>query len=214
MINIATIYDTVQAVMNNAQSGSLAPREFNSLCNMAEQELYDALIAEYERTQTISDMLAPFKRESVSQPFNGQFPKPTDYLRFSSFSTVEGANKVMSKFKMVRDDQWAEASTNPFVTYQRRPIVNERDTYFQFLPATEIVCLRYLKKLVPSVYGVTDVDGAPVYNAGTSTNSEFNDLAFPELVYRICMLAGLNLDKNVVLQVMGSKTQQPSIINS
>jgi hypothetical protein len=206
------LWTTTKGVLNYAQAGSLAPSEWNTFAAMAVQRFYNDCLNEFEKTQNITDLLSPFKTQVYGQPLTGIFDKPVDYMRFSSISVTRGKYQQQEKIVMCTDGQWAEASRSTIVPPERRPIANEQNDHFRFLPADLKIYLTYLKKPTYPVYGFTRSDGVPVYNPLTSTDTEFTELALPDLVHRICLYAGFNLERNDVMQYMAAASNQPSIV--
>ncbi len=209
-------YQISQGLLNYAQSGSLSPDEWNGCFLFAQTQVYNDALEVFERTQNISEILSPFKTVTAgAQTGNGKWTKPNDYMRLSAFSQVVNATTgVTRKVKILKDDEWAEASTSLVVPPSLRPICNEQDTYFRFLPADLIFQVNYLRKLVPGKWGYTMSGLVVVYDAGTTIECPFTSIAAPEIIYRLCIAAGLNLDKQYITSYMATKANQPPIFNT
>ena len=68
--------------------------------------------------------------------------------------------------------------------------------------ADEEVYMNYIRKPSDPHWGYNTIDGDPVYNEDSSTQFEVDLADEPELVYKICLMAGLNIREKEVIETM------------
>lgn len=206
--SINDTYITFQKILRKNQQGYASPSDFNKFINQAQLSYFNDLrgaksnqygqltpiaIKGYERTKYLMETLSPFVL--VDQPLtitNGAANKPNNLcetLALNSAQAIEG-------IKSIPADRWAAYKNSlidtPTTEY---PIYKESSSTFIFLPATGITSptITYLKYPVEAVWGYTNVGGRPTYNAGTSTDLEWDETQIGNIIMIAISLMGISI---------------------
>ena len=82
----------------------------------------------------------------------------------------------------------------------------EYDGYYQIFPKDlGNVVFTYLRLPIPAVWGFTLVNGEPVYDATTSTDSEFPDECIQDIALKMASILGISVKDQMVLSYAEQK---------
>lgn len=143
------------------------------------------------------------------------FSLPSDFYKLINITyggrVVQEVQK--HKFDMLVDSNY----TAPSVTY---PIYKREAEKF-FVRPTSInytgttpqgaetpLIMNYIRKPIDPHWGYNTINGDPVYNSDSSTDFEIPPSDETELVYKICLMAGLNIREAEIVQAMQAMEQQ------
>lgn len=178
-MNLGELLKYVQFLAVKENSGYVyTPEQFNLNLPIVVQEMFNNLVAEYERTKILSDALAPYKVKmgDINAPLmvdsNGHATIPTDYQRWDSFafklnSTV--GNSTMTEFRpiefLTKGQYDFRLSSKLRPISQKYPVVTRESDYFLFAPKDlQYVEFSYLKKCETPYYDFYyDIYSNPVY---------------------------------------------------
>ena len=148
-------------------------------------------------SNNVNEALAPFIQTSTLTITSGSVAVPSDLFK-------EVAMRTTGNVDIVRIDHAKLASKlnssidAPTVT---KPCFNEVGPNYRFYPTTLTTAnLTYLRLPVTPVWGFTTVAGRPVYNAGTSVQSEWNDADLNKIIMRAAGLVGININDQLLVQ--------------
>lgn len=210
-MNINDAFNIVSYLVDKTQGTGISPDEFNRIFPMAERSYFDMLVGGVEDFQpgrpvprvglgmsnNVNEALAPFIQTSTLTITSGSVAVPSDLFK-------EVAMRTTGNVDIMRVDHAKLASKlnssidAPTVT---KPCFNEVGPNYRFYPTTLTTAnLTYLRLPVTPVWGFTTVAGRPVYNAGTSVQSEWNDADLNKIIMRAAGLVGININDQLLVQ--------------
>lgn len=217
MINIDSLYRSVQHFANKEQRGFISPSQFNDFVNRAVMESFMQKSQVFQSTQKISDDLRPFiKRVPLDVNAEGQVLYPEDYVHLSSIKYVKvtqvGKQTVKKPIELIPlDDNELGYRLNSRIVEPTRdyPIMVYYDGFIQVYPIDlQRVELTYLRTPAQAVWAFTIVNGRPAYDAANSVDVEFPFEVYNELMVKILSYVGINLREAALVQYAETKNQQ------
>lgn len=199
-VNINTFKSFVEYLQNKSQNGgTLTITQFNELCNRAQMSLFETDFQTFLATENVSEYLKTFfKNQVVSVPANGQITYPSDFQHMASvrkYYAQSSGQGVMLNVDEINNVSYGLAQISSLNKPSSRfPKYSEFSTTVRFLPKSiGIVEYDYFRTPVAPFWGFTVVSGRPVYNAGTSTNFEWNDVHTNQIAGIFLSMIGINL---------------------
>lgn len=210
-MNINDCFNIVSYLVDKTQGTGISPDEFNRIFPMAERSYFDMLAGGVEDFQpgrpvprvglgmsnNVNEALAPFIQTSTLTITSGSVTVPSDLFK-------EVAMRTTGNVDIMRVDHSKLASKlnssidAPTLT---KPCFNEVGSTYKFYPTSLTTAnLTYLRLPVTPVWGFTTVSGRPVYNAGTSVQSEWNDADLNKIIMRAAGLVGININDQLLVQ--------------
>lgn len=216
MVDINEVKQFVDFISNKTQSGSISPQEFNLAARRANYSLFKRRYGlpeeyqlgqpfptqSYELTQKIKDDLRVFKeKQTITVDSSGKMDIPSDYVHklaidYRKVDNTSGEpTVVMVPVETIDDDKFSERKRSslkkPTKDY---PVCNINSDYIEFAPADlGKVEMTYLRLPASPVWGYTTVNTMPLYDAGTSTNFEWEEMLTNDLSALILAYVGINL---------------------
>lgn len=214
-ININTIKEICELVVNKNQSGSLTPARFNTACQSVNWEWFNFCYGQpvlskngqqsndmfWQSTEKITNNLRPFIKKVVLQiDPTGKANKPTDFVQTSSVRYWYGTKQISVDF--ANDGDLEEyVGTELLAPTKQFPVYAVYHDRLQFYPKDlGRVEFTYLRTPATPVWGYTTVNGRPVYDPTTSVDFEFPEENINEIVSRICKLWGINIREQQIQQ--------------
>lgn len=220
-MNIGQIFSWVNQNLNKEQSGSFSPEEFNLACNVVSRELFNVKVGlpesyqpgapyppqAYQITQKITDDLRNFIKDVNITKSSGYFPLPADYAAFSSLSynyvlnSIECGENPESEINfidVVADAELrARLQDNVIMPTLKYPVASFKASGIQVYPKEiNTLTLTYLRYPVVPVFAYTVVNDAYVYDAATSTQTDYPETLHPEFAMRVGKYFGITLREN------------------
>jgi hypothetical protein len=201
-LNIDKVYRFVQFVSNKEFRGWISPNDFNIGAEIAQLTLYSELEAEFAATKKIATDMRPFVGDNSIAPTAGavlysaidaSFRHPISAYKTSDYKKVKEVKE--SELPGILDSQIVAPTTSyPIVVYRELSAVT--------FPAsmTDAITFVYLKKPNTPTWGYITLLTRPYYNAGTSTDFDFEDPMFGQLAARILAHIGINLKDEQLAQ--------------
>jgi len=205
------------ALNKNLQQGYASPSDFETCINQAQRSFVDYLLGEYQKYQIqrpiavvefgqnarIRDSISPLIYNTIL-PINsvtGIATRPSDYEYVDAMWGVYGTYNI----KFIQQDRFAAykySEIDPVVT---NPVYLIRQEGFQFFPTRPFgenqAAMSYVRNAPSIVWGyVENSNGIPVWNPATSQNPVWSESDCLNIVSRALMIAGVNLQFNVVMQ--------------
>lgn len=210
-MNINDCFKIVSYLVDKYQGTGVSPEEFNRIFPMAERSYFDMLSGGVEDFQpgrpisrvglgmgnNINEALAPFIQVSTLTISSGSVPVPTNLFKAISMRTTANVDilrvdhsKLASKLNSSIDA--------PTLT---KPCFNEVGTNYKFYPSSlTSASITYLRLPNSPVWGYTTVGGRPVYDAGSSVQSEWNDADLNKIIMRAVGLIGVSINDQLLIQ--------------
>ena len=210
-MNINDCFNIVSYLVDKTQGTGISPDEFNRIFPMAERSYFDMLAGGVEDFQpgrpipriglgmsnNVNEALAPFIQTSALTITSGSVAVPADLFKAIAMRTT-GNNDVVRVDHAKLASKLTSSIDAPTVT---KPCFNEVGSTYKFYPTTLTTAnLTYLRLPVTPVWGYTTVSGRPVYNSGTSVQSEWNDADLNNLIMRAAGLVGININDQLLVQ--------------
>lgn len=222
-ININTIKEICELVVNKNQSGSLTPARFNTACQSVNWEWFNFCYGQpvlskngqqsndmfWQSTEKITNNLRPFIKKVVLQiDQTGKANKPTDFVQTSSVRYWYGTKQI--EVQMINDGGISTyTGSELFTPTKYNPIYCVYDDRIQFYPKDlGRVEFTYLRKPATPIWGYTTVNGRPVYDATASVDFEYPEENVNEIAMRICSLWGISIRENQITQYTEQQQQQ------
>lgn len=211
-MTVNQMYEAVYRIMYSIGAGSLAPTEYNSYSMQGENELFEEQYKKFEETNQISDILNAFKAFEVYLTPSVDRDYPSDYrhsIAFIELSPITGQG--IRPITEVAQDKFTIRANSELIPIAENPIMKrDKPTSFSVLPITTRVKLEYFKIPTYAVWGFTIVDGRPVYDPLTSIQSSFPEFAHVEIIRRILAKAGVELEKEQIIEYASRESQSVS----
>jgi hypothetical protein len=202
MIDINSVYKTVQDLLRKNQQGYLTPSEFNRYANIANKfrfnELYGPTQQErngkpiregYGQNQQIDEKLSVFLiKATISIDGAGHLVKPNNFLRLDSVQKTD-----VKTFKWTtRDKEGSYINSAVLPPTAQYVVYADYGTYYRFTPnSLGSADVTYLSKPADVVWAYTlDVNNRPIYNSGGSTHFQWEDNEVGNIIAKILEYAG------------------------
>ena len=230
-VNIDKVYQTVQRILNKEQRGYLPPVEFNLFANQAQTEVFEQYFFDQDKymaggrndsdyadiTQNIGEKLsvfelsvyltgdAPLDENNVSN--RNVFLLPGDLYRVGVVGVYPegpGVGQPVVRADEVSTKESLYINQSPLTAPTIKQPVYTRGRYgLEVFPAdAQEIVLTYLREPLEVKWGYMNVSGKAVYNANDSTHFEVHYSDYPDLVYKICALAGVAIRALDVTQII------------
>lgn len=206
-MNIDSVFKFVNFISNKVQSGTVQPANFNLMAARAQMELYEKEVKVWQDSQQITDSMKTFLKNTILNPVSttGKANYPGDYVHTStarSYYVRTNGNSVEVPVKEVDNDEYGQAMVSEVAPPTKRfPVCTYYDTYIQFLPKDiGFVFLDYFRLPATPVWAYTIINARPVYDPAASTDIEFPDQDFNEIVFIITSYLGINIRENQLIQ--------------
>ena len=227
MVNIDTVYQTVQALANKEQRGYLTPQEFNLFANQAQQDIFEQYFydmnalrekrpQEFEIGDSVSHIMTKIRPWYSVQPLlpNGVIPgndANTGKLIYSKgglnrkMTEVEGPEELINIAKSF----WHNAGTNEVFFFRERDFKIQVWATDGFGVLREIQSADYTTDVSieviqgrPSLvsWGYIVINEEALYNPMTSQPFELHHSEQPDLVIKILNLAGVSMEDEKLFQ--------------
>lgn len=199
-MTVDEIKQLVYRVANSVMAGNISPEDFNLFLQRAENNLFEELYSNYEKTRMISDDLTAFKTVKTYMPVvSGAYSYPDDYRHATSFVKYGNTN-IESTIEEVQQDKKTGRINSKVIPIDKYPIVvHETAGGFTVYPKTTWVRMYYLKIPVYAYWGYEIISGRPVYDPLTSVQSSFPESLHPEIARRILQYVGIETNRQELL---------------
>lgn len=228
MVSIDKVYKTVLNILNKENRGYIVPREFNTLANQAQNEIFEAYFSKrnYAVTndsdysdirQNIEEKIALFENEETvdqatfsnaeGNTTNSYFSFPSNFYRLGNVSSSgilveEVSNK---KINFINRAPLTKPTANS-------PVYVRHEGGFVLYPTTGITStlVSYIRKPAePNWIGGTS-GGQIVANESAAGYQDFelHDSEFHNLVIKVLAYAGVIIRAADITQVAAAKDQQ------
>lgn len=220
-MNINEGYLIVKYIAQKTSGALVSYAQYQMLVNAAQQQYFNDLLPgdyandpkmKYEQTMKISTKLLPFKTPLlIAVDTAGQAPYPSDWIYTSSIrreiikQPIVGAIlKNEYPVEIIADDMLSNVLSSRIVMpsmSKSKFYCTMYGGYMQFYPI-EIarVKLTYLRKPAKIVMGTTTLNGRLSYNAGSSTQWEWNELSQYQIILIVLKMIGAGIREKELLE--------------
>jgi hypothetical protein len=226
MANVNDIIKYFDLLCQKDYTGGFSPDEKNTALKQSEIMLWRSMVGLakqsqgsqypnnmfYEATEGNSVIIDNFKVGPLDLflPLNGQLLRPSNLQYLSSVRhrayQTDGTTKQVPVYPLTDGQASARLNSSIVPPTKSYPIMIEYDGYYQIFPKDlGNVVLTYLRLPIPAVWGFTLVNGEPVYDAATSTDSEFPDECIQDIALKMASILGISVKDQMVMNYAEQK---------
>ena len=222
MVNIDTVYQTVQALANKEQRGYITPQEFNLFANTAQMQIFEQYfydLNQFKRIPSnqssysdmvdlIEDKLVRFLSKMNQVDSTNGISLPTDFYRDQTVS-VNGYKA--EKVSRPQQDYYSHHSLKLLNPTEKRPtyyIIQDSLT----VKPSGLVDFGYIRKPSNPKWTYEIVNESPLYNPTAPDHNHFELHASEQgvLVAKILKMAGLSIEDQAITQA-GAVSEQITV---
>lgn len=226
MVNIDTVYQRVQAVLNKEQRGFLEPQKFNLYANQVSLDIYEQYfydLAQFLRmpgnsseyadlVNILEHKISLFETEDSTPTYAANyFAMPSNLYRLGTvlYGNIECTRVTKKEYgHIMRSPIGKPNDARPIFIKDINGIkVSGTLQFTDSVPSVNPITLQYVKTPDTVVWGYTDILGVESYNASTSTNFELDPSEESDIVVKILALAGLEVKDLSVYQTADQRDQ-------
>tara|TARA_Y100000592_G_C5339682_1_gene253608 strand:+ start:55 stop:759 length:705 start_codon:yes stop_codon:yes gene_type:complete len=222
-INIDTVYQRVQSILNKENRGYITPQEFNLFANQAQLEIFEQYffdLNQYSRlpkndteysslVKTINERISKFKKSATLTYTTSYFTLPTDLHKlgtviYNSTTPVEQIDqKNLLEYSL--SPLTSPSTSNPVFIQNIQTSSSVWSITVFPNSITSLITITYIRKPNEVSWTSQTVVGNALYDASNSTTFELHDSEEPNLVIKILLYAGLSIKAADIAQVADAK---------
>ncbi len=222
MVNIDTVYQTVQALANKEQRGYITPQEFNLFANTAQMQIFEQYfydLNQFKRIPSnqssysdmvdlIEDKLIIFLSKMNQVDSASGIALPTDFYRDQTVS-VNGYQA--EKVSRPQQSYYTHHSLKLLNPTEKRPIYYILGNGLTTNPVG-LVNFGYIRKPSNPKWTYEIVNESPLYNPTAPDHNHFELHASEQgvLVAKILKMAGLSIEDQAITQA-GAVSEQITV---
>lgn len=228
MVSIDNVYKTVLNILNKENRGYVTPKEFNTLANQAQNEIFESYFSSRNYAVTnnsdysdirknIEEKIAGFENEDTvsaatfsnaeGNTTNSYFAYPSNFYRLSNVSVSGIPAEEASNQRILYINR--SPLTKPTV---KNPVYVRHEGGLVMYPTTGVtdVLLNYVRKPAEPKWVGGTVSGQIIANTSASDyqNFELHPSEFHELVVKILAYSGVIIRAADITQAAAAKEQQ------
>lgn len=201
-MTIQYIHSFLKTLRNRGQSRYFEPSQITEAVNSAQLDMFNEGRNEFERTQSVNDLMRVFKKKDDISLTAGEGDLPSDYASLTGFD---------KQVDVIGDGRWGEAKADVVCpATSDYPKVNIYGTKIRVLPESlSSISINYLKKPTDSVYATTlSANGRDrIFDEGNSTDVEIPEQFKTDLLLKTCTYLGISLKDADLSQFEALKKQ-------
>lgn len=223
-MDIGDLHDFIDLIENKDQDNYHSPAEKDEAIFRASMDLFWDFAPLYGKDEEAKAALDPFQNNYQVTPANSPagvvtlptgiaFPSPLNYARLLSARAISYDNKRMQviyrDIEMINDDaipQRLSSQLKP-VTIDWPVASSKGNGVFQLYPQIPNTAIfSYLSLPVKPRYAYNQTGRVITYDAGVSTQLQWNESYFTKIIEKAIVYLGLNLGDANLVQFMNQKT--------
>ena len=223
MINVDTVYQTVQALLNKEQRGYLTPQEFNLFANQAQQDIFEQYLYDlnaFRKTgpelQELGDSIDHLRSKirpwvSMMPISGGQLCQTCHAVGKIYLGTGASRRELREmgpdEIKDLRASRWHKAAFTEAAFFKdgwRRISVWDGNGGI----ASNLTHEVFDGQPGLAFWGYVVVNQKPLYDPASSQHFELDVSEQPDLVIKILKLAGISIEDPAVYQAASQEDQQ------
>lgn len=214
-ILIEDLHDFIRGTIKKNYGGFVSPNDIDRAINRAQFDLFDQLVKNYKKTelfdydhiflkQTNFTLTSSDNGEKSLSSIDANFIEAiTFYYKDSSNNLHEGNLMKWDSFIDRKNSSIVPPIINT-ATSEYKPIATIYDGKIQVAPrpssGTYNFVLLYFKKPTNGVYGYTESNGVITQNQGTSTDLDWDQRSFSDIVNRALTYLGFPIKDAEIIQ--------------
>jgi len=214
-ILIEDLHDFIRGTIKKNYGGFVSPNDIDRAINRAQFDLFDQLVKNYKKTelfdydhiflkQTNFTLTSSDNGEKTLSSIDANFIEAiTFYYKDSSNNLHEGNLMKWDSFIDRKNSSIVPPIINT-ATSEYKPIATIYDGKIQVAPrpssGTYNFVLLYFKKPTNGVYGYTESNGVITQNQGTSTDLDWDERSFSDIVNRALTYLGFPIKDAEIIQ--------------
>tara|TARA_R100000479_G_scaffold31189_1_gene12546 strand:+ start:998 stop:1693 length:696 start_codon:yes stop_codon:yes gene_type:complete len=214
-ILIEDLHDFIRGTIKKNYGGFVSPNDIDRAINRAQFDLFDQLVKNYKKTelfdydhiflkQTNFTLTSSDNGEKTLSSIDANFIEAiTFYYKDSSNNLHEGNLMKWDSFIDRKNSTIVPPIINT-ATSEYKPIATIYDGKIQVAPrpssGTYNFVLLYFKKPTNGVYGYTESNGVITQNQGTSTDLDWDQRSFSDIVNRALTYLGFPIKDAEIIQ--------------
>jgi len=214
-ILIEDLHDFIRGTIKKNYGGFVSPNDIDRAINRAQFDLFDQLVKNYKKTelfdydhiflkQTNFTLTSSDNGEKTLSSIDANFIEAiTFYYKDSSNNLHEGNLMKWDSFIDRKNSSIVPPIINT-ATSEYKPIATIYDGKIQVAPrpssGTYNFVLLYFKKPTNGVYGYTESNGVITQNQGTSTDLDWDQRSFSDIVNRALTYLGFPIKDAEIIQ--------------
>jgi len=227
MINVDTVYQTVQALVNKEQRGYLTPQEFNLFANQVQQDIYEQYFYDLNSLRekrpeahllgsSVSHIMEKIRSPqgvnySIQNVTNGTV-LPSG--RIGRLFLNQGGNRRTLKLtdpetiNDLRGSKWhLEGMASAFYFDDGDKLIQVWDGSATGQITTGISCETVTGQPTLTYWGYTVVNEKPMYNPAASRNIDLDSTEQSDVVIKLLKLAGISIEDPQIVGVASQEDQ-------
>ena len=200
--NIANLYDLYQYIVRKERGVFVTIPQFTQNLDAGQLDAFEEYFKPYGTDQIVHDALRPFR---VYYQFTSDsagvvtFPSDCQHIVGSPYSVM---GSTVNDITFVLEDEWASAIKSQLRPVSlMSPIALDTNNGFMLWPSQlQIGFFTYLRRPAIPVYAYTQVGRVITYNAAGSTQLEWLEVYWNNIIARALKYAGVNMDEEGVSQ--------------
>lgn len=214
-ILIEDLHDFIRGTIKKNYGGFVSPNDIDRAINRAQFDLFDQLVKNYKKTelfdydhiflkQTNFTLTSSDNGEKTLSSIDANFIEAiTFYYKDSSNNLHEGNLMKWDSFIDRKNSSIVPPIINT-ATSEYKPIATIYDGKIQVAPrpssGTYNFVLLYFKKPTNGVYGYTESNGVITQNQSTSTDLDWDERSFSDIVNRALTYLGFPIKDAEIIQ--------------
>jgi len=212
-MDVNEVFVLIKYIINKNQNGLFDRSDFFAVINQAQRQYQSWLLGSFQtytpgrpiakvelgQNSVVRQRLSPvIYRATLTIDGSGNATYPANYIQTDSMYMVTG-NKRIRNVQQNALDSNINSVIDPVAT---NPIYLIEDTRFQFYPVTLVNSkLTYVGDAPDIVWGFTlDGNGREIYDAGTSVQPVWDDIAILDIIDRALKMPAINLQNVSAMQ--------------
>ena len=213
MVNIDTVYQTVQALANKEQRGYITPQEFNLFANQAQQDIFEqylydlnALREKRPQEHALGDSVTQIMNKLKDWYFISNVIGGTNLPPHGSIGKIflgQGANR--RTLKLIDPDKIRDLLASPFhkMGFDDAVYFDDADRFIQVWDKTGQITTGVTCEVINgrpdlAYWGYVVVNEKPTYDPTTTKHFELEIGEQTDLVAKILKLAGVSIEDELL----------------
>lgn len=214
-ILIEDLHDFIRGTIKKNYGGFVSPNDIDRAINRAQFDLFDQLVKNYKKTE-LFDYDHIFLKQSnfsITSSDNGEKTLSSidsNFIEAITFYYKDSSNNL-HEGNLMKWDSFIDRKNSSIVppiintaTSEYKPIATIYDGKIQVAPrpssGTYNFVLLYFKKPANGVYGYTESNGVITQNQSTSTDLDWDERSFSDIVNRALTYLGFPIKDAEIIQ--------------
>ena len=214
-IAIKDLHDFIRGTIKKNCGCFVSPSDIDRAINRAQFDLFDSLVENYKKTEKFDYDHLFLKQSNFSVSNNDNGVKSlssidANFIEAITFYYKDSSNNL-HEGNLMKWDSFIDRKNSSIVppiintaTSEYKPIATIYDGKIQVAPrpssGTYNFVLLYFKKPTNGVYGYTESNGVITQNQGTSTDLDWDERSFSDIVNRALTYLGFPIKDAEIIQ--------------